>query len=175
VAFLRVLSTAEMHEKTSLILVSFNNPVHRNEERAMVKYCPHCGKALTDDITTVCSHCGNDINKISPPATVQKNTTMDRQELFARAIPFFTTRNYAVLTQTDYVVAFESKNRDVNWLIFLFLCCFGIIPAAVYYYWFTHRHQVTLSLSGATEVTFSAIGNTDQARKDAGEFMQSIL
>ena len=84
----------------------------------MVKYCPHCGKALTDDITTVCSNCGTDITKISPPGTAQKTTTMDRQELFARAIPFFTTRNYAVLTQTDYVVAFESQNRDVNWLIF---------------------------------------------------------
>ena len=141
----------------------------------MAKYCPQCGKALTDDITTICSNCGTDTTKISSPGTVQKNTTMDRQELFARAVPFFTTKNYAVLTQTDYVVSFESQNRDVNWLIFLFLCCFGIIPAAIYYYWFTNKHHVTLSLSGATEVKFSAIGNTDQAKKDAGEFMQSIM
>jgi hypothetical protein len=139
----------------------------------VTKFCPQCGKPLTDDITTICSNCGTDLTKASQLATGQKSTTMDRQELFGRAIPFFTSRSYAVQTQTDYVVTFESENRDVNWLIFLFLCCFGIIPAAIYYYWFTHKHQVTISLSGTTEVKVTAIGNTEQAKKDAGEFMQS--
>jgi len=99
---------------------------------------------------------------------------MNRQELFARAIPFFAAKSYAVQTQTDYLIAFESQNRDVNWLIFVILCCLGLIPAAIYYYWFTHQHQVTVSLSGATDVKVTAIGNTEQAKKDAAEFMQSI-
>jgi hypothetical protein len=98
----------------------------------MAKFCPNCGKQFTDDITTICSNCGFDLNKPLPSQTSQKIFSLDRQELFARAIPFFTTRNYAVQTQTDYVVSFQSQDRDVNWLIFLFLCCFGIIPAAIY-------------------------------------------
>jgi hypothetical protein len=141
----------------------------------MAKFCPNCGKQFTDDITTICSNCGFDVNKPLPFATVQKIFSMDRQELFARAIPFFTSRNYAVQTQTDYVVTFESQDRDVEWLIFLFLCCFGIIPAAIYYYWFTHQHQVTISLSGAPEVKVTAIGNTEKAKKDAVEFMQTLM
>jgi len=141
----------------------------------MAKFCPNCGKQFTDDITTICSNCGFDVNKPLPFATVQKIFSMDRQELFARAIPFFTSRNYAVQTQTDYVVTFESQDRDVEWLIFLFFCCFGIIPAAIYYYWFTHQHQVTISLSGAPEVKVTAIGNTEKAKKDAVEFMQTLM
>jgi hypothetical protein len=99
---------------------------------------------------------------------------MDRQEIFSRAVPFFATKSYAVQTQTDYVIAFESQNRDVNWVIFLIFCCLGLIPAVVYYYWFTHTHQVTVSLSGPAEVKVTAIGNTDQAKKDAAEFIRTI-
>jgi hypothetical protein len=141
----------------------------------MAKFCPNCGKQFTDDITTICSNCGFDLNKPLSSQTSQKIFSMDRQELFVRAIPFFTSRNYAVQTQTDYVVVFESQDRDVNWLIFLFLCCFGIIPAAIYYYWFTHQHQVTISLSGVPEVKVTAIGNTEKAKKDAAEFMQTLM
>lgn len=140
----------------------------------MAKFCPNCGKQFIDDITTICSNCGFDLNKPSPAPTSQKIFSMDRQELFVRAIPFFTSRNYAVQTQTDYVVVFQSQDRDVSWLIFLFLCCFGIIPAVVYYYWFTHQHQVTISLGGAPEVNVTAIGNTENAKKDAAEFMQTL-
>ena len=140
----------------------------------MTIFCPKCGKPITDDITKICSNCGTDITKPFSPNTGQKNIIMDRQELFGRAIPFFTSRSYAVLTQTDYVVSFESQNRDVSWAIFLILCCLGLIPAVVYYYWFTHKHQVTISLSGVTDVKVTAIGNTDQAKKDVSEFMQTL-
>ena len=141
----------------------------------MTRFCPNCGKQFTDDITTICSSCGFDLNRPSPAPANQKIFSMDRQELFTRAIPFFTARNYAVQTQTDYVVSFQSQDRDVSWLIFLLLCCFGIIPAAIYYYWFTHQHQVTISLSGAPEVNVTAIGNTEKAKKDAAEFMQTLM
>jgi len=141
----------------------------------MSKYCPQCGKPVTDDITTICSNCGMDLTKGPQSPTNQKNTTMNRQELFAKAIPYFTSKKYAVVTQTDYVVSFESQDRDVNWVIFVILCCCGIIPAAIYYYWFTHQHQVTISMSGTVEISVTAIGNTDQAKKDAGEFMKLIL
>lgn len=141
----------------------------------MAKFCPQCGKPVTDDITTICSNCGMDLTQGPQIATNQRNTSMNREELFARAIPFFTSKKYAVLTQTDYVVTFESQDRDVNWLIFVILCCCGLIPAAIYYYWFTHKHQITISLSGTTDVKVAVIGNTEQAKKDAGEFLQSNL
>jgi len=152
----------------------------------MAKFCPSCGKPVTDDITKICSNCGAALSDsppgtASPPAPVsspgaseQTATSMNRQEIFARAVPFFATKSYAVQTQTDYVIAFESQNRDVNWVIFLVFCCLGLIPAVVYYYWFTHTHQVTVSLSGPTEVKVTAIGNTDQAKKDAAEFIRTL-
>jgi hypothetical protein len=140
----------------------------------MTKFCPFCGKPITDDITKVCSSCGKDISTVSAGATAQAKTTMDRQEIFNRAIPFFAAKTYAVQTQTDYVIAFESQNRDVNWVIFLVFCCLGLIPAVVYYYWFSHQHQVTVSLSGPTDTKVTAIGNTEQAKKDAAEFMRTL-
>jgi hypothetical protein len=140
----------------------------------MAKFCPSCGKPVTDDITKICSNCGAAISDTSPPISDQTRISMDRQEIFGRAIPFFATKSYAVQTQTDYLIAFESQNRDVNWIIFLVFCCLGLIPAVVYYYWFTHKHQVTVSLSGPTEVKVTAIGNTEQARQDAAEFIRTI-
>jgi hypothetical protein len=141
----------------------------------MPKYCPNCGKPVTDDITTICSNCGTDLSKVLRPDTDRIMPTMDRQKVFSSAIPFFTAKKYAVQTQTDYVIAFESQDRDVNWIIFVILCCFGIIPAAIYYYWFTQKHQVTVSMSGATEVKVTTIGNTEQAKKDAAEFMRTLI
>jgi hypothetical protein len=99
---------------------------------------------------------------------------MNRSELISRAITFFTTKNYKTQTQTDYVVVFESESREVNWVIFLVLCCLGIIGAAIYYYFFCPKHQVTVSLSGEMEVKVTAIGNTEQAKKDAADFMKII-
>jgi hypothetical protein len=140
----------------------------------MTKFCPFCGKPIADDITKVCSNCGKDISTISASATAQTSTSMDRQEIISRAIPFFASRTYAVQTQTDYVIAFESQNRDISWVIFLVFCCLGLIPAVIYYYWFTHQHQVTVSLSGPTDTKVTAIGNTEQAKKDAAEFIKTL-
>ena len=83
----------------------------------MTRFCPNCGKPVTDDITKTCSNCGKDLSTAPSVATTQASTTMDRGEIFGRAIPFFATKTYAVQTQTDYVIAFESQNRDVNWII----------------------------------------------------------
>jgi uncharacterized membrane protein YvbJ len=141
----------------------------------MTKFCPNCGKPVTDEITKICSNCGTDLTAAPPSATDQVTTSMNRQEILGRAIPFFATKSYAVQTQTDYVVAFESQSRDVSWVIFLVLCCLGLIPAVIYYYWFTHQHQVTVSLSGATDIKVTAIGNTEQAKKDAAEFMKTLV
>jgi hypothetical protein len=140
----------------------------------MARFCEECGKPVTDDITKVCSNCGADLTGKLSQNVGQKVTSMDLNELFGRAIPFFAAKNYAVQTQTDYLISFQSQNRDVNWLIFVVLCCLGLIGAVIYYYWFTHQHQVTISLSGATDVKVTAIGNTEQAKKDAAEFMLSI-
>ncbi|WAC04712.1 MAG: hypothetical protein OS112_09665 [Methanoregula sp.] len=129
---------------------------------------------MTDGITTVCSNCGADLTAKSSENAGQKSTTMDQKELFGRAIPFFTAKGYAVQTQTDFLIAFQSQDRDVNWFIFVILCCLGLIGAAIYYYWFTHQHQVTISISGVTDVKVIAIGNTEQAKKDAAEFMLGI-
>jgi len=141
----------------------------------MTRFCPNCGKPVTDDITKTCSNCGKDLSAAPDSPTAQTNTSMNREEIFGRAIPFFATKTYAVQTQTDYVIAFESQNRDVNWIIFLVFCCLGLIPAVIYYYWFTHKHQVTVSLSGPTDTKVTAIGNTEQAKKDAAEFMRTLL
>jgi hypothetical protein len=140
----------------------------------MAGFCPNCGKPVTDDITKICSNCGADLSEKSPDNTTQESRLFNRQEVMARVIPFFATKSYAVQTQTDYVIAFQSQNRDVNWIIFVVFCCLGLIPAVVYYYWFTHQHQVTVSLSGAMDVKVTAIGNTEQAIKDAADFMRSL-
>ena len=165
----------------------------------MRKFCPNCGNSLTEESQTACPKCGvsfpaesvpvsaqpaapangqmppqNPPAVPTPPPQIFKQITIDRQELFARAIPFFASRSYAVQAQTDYLISFESQNRDVNWIIFIIGCCCGIIWAIIYYYWFTHKHQVTISISGGTAVQVTAIGNTDQAKIDASEFMASI-
>jgi hypothetical protein len=138
----------------------------------MVRYCPHCGKAVTDDITKVCSNCGTDLNNpVSNVPNEPKKIAASRSEIFEKAIPFFAAKKYAVRAQTDYLVSFESQDRDVDWIIFIVFCCLGLIPAVIYYYWFTHNHQITLSLSGTTDLTMNVIGNTSQARTDAAEFM----
>jgi endogenous inhibitor of DNA gyrase (YacG/DUF329 family) len=141
----------------------------------MPKFCPTCGKPLEFENAEICPSCGKNISAAPASATTQTSTSMDRQEIFGRAIPFFATKTYAVQTQTDYVIAFESQNRDVNWIIFLVFCCLGLVPAVIYYYWFTHSHQVTVSLSGSTDIKVTAIGNTEQAKKDAAEFMMTLL
>lgn len=142
----------------------------------MPKFCPRCGKEVTDDITTVCSNCGQDLTKSATTVQNAKTFTATRQQIVERAIPFFSAKKYAVRTQTDYLVAFESQDRDVNWIIFVIFCCLGLIPAAIYYFWFTHNHQVTVSLSQPAEnqVTVNAIGNTIQANKDATDFIRSL-
>jgi uncharacterized membrane protein YvbJ len=141
----------------------------------MVKFCPNCGKPLEFENAEICPSCGINISPEPPSATAQASTSMNRQEIFGRAIPFFASKTYAVQTQTEYLIAFESQNRDVNWIIFLVFCCLGLIPAIVYYYWFTHTHQVTVSLSGETDIKVTAIGNTEQAKQDAAEFMRTLL
>ena len=141
----------------------------------MVKFCPNCGKPLEYENAEICPSCQFTLKKPFPSELFQKGISMNRQELFARAIPFFTTKSYAVQAQTDYVISFQSQDRDVSWVIFFVFCCLGIVPAIVYYYWFTHQHQITVSLSGEQELKVTAIGNTEQARKDAAEFMQTIM
>lgn len=162
------------HKKATLILLPPNINVHHTGELSMAKFCPNCGKPLEFENAEICPGCGSTLKKPSPAPTVQQKIAFDRQELFARAIPFFTTKNYAVQTQTDYVTSFQSQDRDVSWVIFLVFCCLGLIPAIVYYYWFTHQHQVTISLSGAPEINVTALGNTEKAKKDAAEFMQTL-
>lgn len=125
---------------------------------------------MTDDITTVCSGCGAELPK--PVSVSSKPAAVSRQDIIERAIPFFAAKKYAVKAQTDAFVSFESQDRDVDWLIFVVFCCLGLIPAVIYYYWFTHNHQITLSLTGSTEVTMNVIGNTVQAKSDAAEFQQ---
>ncbi len=140
----------------------------------MPRYCTQCGKPVTDEITRVCSHCGAYLYASAGDPAVQKDTAMERQEFFNRATPFFASKGYSLQTQTDYVMAFLHPDRDVNWIIFLILCCLGIIGAIIYYYWFTHQHQVTISLAGTDHVKVTAIGNTGKAKKDAAEFMLGI-
>lgn len=143
----------------------------------MPKFCPKCGKPVTDDITKICSNCGEDLTNPSstPPATTNRIRST-RAQIIEKAVPFFAAKNYAVKAQTDYLLSFESQERDVNWLIFIIFCCLGLIPAAIYYFWFTHTHQVTVSLSqaGEDEVTVNAIGNTEQAKKDSADFMKTL-
>lgn len=99
---------------------------------------------------------------------------MDRKELFSRAIPFFTVKGYQPQTQTDYFITFLSESREVNWILLIVLLCCGIIPGIIYYYVFCHKHQVTISISGDTEVHITAIGNTETAEKNADEFTSTI-
>ncbi len=169
----------------------------------MAKFCDNCANPINDNSMPFCPKCGAKLATTSsvvqqpttqqpaaqqppyptyiPPANNVKgnaipptHTSKSRAEIFAKAIPFFSTKDYAVRTQTDYLIAFESQKRDVSWVIFLVLCCLGILPAIIYYYWFTHLHQVTVSLSGTTDVTVTCIGNTAQAKNDAAEFMRGI-
>jgi len=99
---------------------------------------------------------------------------MDRNAVIQRAIPFFTSKKYQVQTQTDYLVTFQSEEREVNWIIFLVFCCMGLILAIIYYYIFCLKHQVAISMSGNTEVQITASGNTEQAKKDAVEFINLL-
>ena len=145
----------------------------------MAKFCDNCGSPIIDGSMPFCPKCGAKFpitpsGMQPPPARPPARTPMSREEIFAKAIPFFAIKNYAVQTQTDYLIAFESQKRDVNWIIFVVLCCFGIIGGVIYYYWFTHQHQVTVSLSGTTDIAITCIGNTEQAKKDAAEFMRGI-
>lgn len=142
----------------------------------MVRYCTKCGKPENDDSVENCAACGTKLLNLDPDQPFKKNKskTISRNELFDRAIPFFSAKKYSVIAQTDYVISFESQDRDVSWVIMVVLCCIGLIPAAIYYFWFTHQHQVTLTISGTDQVSVNAIGNTSKAKKDAAEFMLSF-
>lgn len=93
-------------------------------------------------------------------------------EVIELAIPFFSSKKYAVQAQTDSFVSFESPDRDVDWFIFVIFCCLGLIPAVIYYFWFTHNHRITITFSGTAEVSMNVIGNTSKAKMDAAEFLQ---
>lgn len=74
-------------------------------------------------------------------------STMLKSELVSKAISFFTANGYQVQTQTEMLFVVISKKRQVNWLIFLILFCLGIIPAAIYYFLFSPRHEVTIAMT----------------------------
>jgi len=97
----------------SLSLKSTINDYHKinGSETILVKFCPNCGNQLQFENAEICPSCGKNISVAPVSATAQRNTSMNRQEIFGRAIPFFATKTYAVQTQTDYVIAFESQNR----------------------------------------------------------------
>ena len=97
---------------------------------------------------------------------------MEKSEVLAKALPFFTSKGYQVQTQTDLLIVFISNNREVNWIIFLVACCLGLIPAVIYYYVFCPLHQVTISFDPSGKV--SVTGTTEQAKKDGAEF-QTIV
>lgn len=105
-------------------------------------------------------------------ANSQNPTT--RKEIFSRAIPFFTTKGYQPQTQTDYMITFQSENREVNWILLIILLCCGILLGVIYYFFFCPKHQVTLSLDGDDNVKVTALGNTGQAKIDSAEFMSII-
>ena len=96
---------------------------------------------------------------------------MDRNEFFAKAVPFFAAKKYEVQTQSDYLSVFQSQEREVSWIVFVVLCCLGILPGVIYYYVFCYKHSVTISISGKEEISITATGNTDKAKADAAEFM----
>ena len=136
------------------------------------RFCTRCGKPVTDEFTRTCSYCGASLYPAPGNPAVQKDLAISRQEFFNRATPYFASKGYSLQTQTDYVIAFLSPDRDVNWIIFLVLCCLGIVGALLYYFLFTHQHQVTITLDGnAAQVKVTAIGNTEKAKEDAAAFM----
>jgi hypothetical protein len=99
---------------------------------------------------------------------------MDRDFIINRAIPFFTAKKYHLQTRTDDILVFQSEEREVNWIIFLVLCCLGILWAVIYYFVFCQKNQVTLSLSGGDNLQVTTSGNSDKARKDGEEFVKLL-
>jgi hypothetical protein len=99
---------------------------------------------------------------------------MDREAIIAKAIPFFTGRAYQVQSQSDILAVFKSESRDVNWVVFIIACIFGLFPGIIYYIAFCPPHQVTLSISGDKDAKISVNGNTDKARRDAMDFLGMI-
>jgi hypothetical protein len=99
---------------------------------------------------------------------------MDRDFIINQAIPFFASKKYQLQTRTDSIVVFKSSEREVNWVLFFVLCCLGILWAVIYYFFFCLEHSVTLSLTGTYEAQVTVSGNTEQARKDAQEFLNLI-
>ncbi len=97
---------------------------------------------------------------------------MQKSEVVNRAIAFFTSKGYHVQSQSDMLLIFLSDKRDVNWLIVLVLCCLGIIPAAIYYFFFCPQYQVTLSITGDIDAKVIATGTTPGATEHAEEFMK---
>lgn len=110
-----------------------------------------------------------------PLVVCMVETSLDKSVLIDKAVGFFSSKGYNLQTQTDSIVVFKSDKREVNWLFFGILCCIGIIPALIYYYFMTDFNQVTISFAvKGNRVSFTATGNTDRAKKDAGEFINSL-
>lgn len=99
---------------------------------------------------------------------------MQKSEIITKAIPYFTTKGYQVQTQTDMLLIFISEKKEVNWVVFLVACCFGILPGIIYYYVFCPRHQVTISITGDQEAQAMLNGTTEESRKDAMEFQKLL-
>lgn len=99
---------------------------------------------------------------------------MNRKDVTDKAVSFFISKKYQIQTQTDNVLVFETHEREVNWLILIVLCCLGIVPAIIYYYVFSPKHTVTVSMTGDKDVVVTVTGNTDKAKKDAAEFKAHV-
>ena len=104
---------------------------------------------------------------------VQVNLT--KSAIIDKAVAFFTSKDYSIQTQTESIVIFKTEKREVNWAIVFVLCCLGILPALIYYFFFSEFHRVTLSLAAEDKnTTVTATGNTGKAKKDAEEFTISL-
>lgn len=103
-------------------------------------------------------------------------TDLSKSVVIDKAVGFFTSKGYSLQTQTESIVVFKSDKREINWLFFGILCCLGVIPALIYYYFMSDFHQITLSFATKEKkLSVTATGNTDRAKKDAAEFVNSLV
>ncbi len=98
---------------------------------------------------------------------------MQKDEVNQKAVQFFSSKNYSIISTTESSVAFED-GKDISTGILVLGILFLLI-GAILYYLLAKKHQVTITYSEITNGTsVNCSTNSSKALKDSQDFLQTI-